>query len=250
MTEPIRRPDIRELVGIAVNSSHLKLRPNVETALDRVGALGAATLAVQNGAARADLPIGAMAPDLRRRSIDFRKQMLRPIEPEKDQDILAGELAAVLWHIRYGCQFDAVPKAAALFARWMGNLHRMAGIEPARLEKFAQRVMHEWLSDRCAACAGSRKQERTRAGNWVRPRGAMQRNAIFRPCRACNGSGRSLPCHPERMKLLGLTREQYDAAHWMHLFSAAHAWLGRSIWYLARPLTAELERRKRRPVVS
>jgi hypothetical protein len=76
----------------------------------------------------------------------------------------------------------------------------------------------------------------------------MQRNAVFRQCTACNGSGRSLPSHPERMKLLGLTREQYDQANWPQSFNAAHAWLTSKIWHLARPLRAELERGvKRRP---
>jgi hypothetical protein len=248
VSDPERKPDIRELVGAAVNSSHLKLRPDVETALDRVAALGAATLAVQGGAARADLPIGAMAPELQRRSIDLREQMLRPVDQGKEEDVLAGELAALLWHIRYGGQLNAVPKAVVLFAGWMQYRHRLADVKAELLAIFAQRVLHEWLSDRCAACAGSRKQERTRAGNWVRPRGAMQRNAIFRPCSACNGSGRSLPAHPERMKLLGLTREQYDQANWPQSFNAAHAWLTSKIWCLARPLRAELERGvKRRP---
>jgi hypothetical protein len=50
------------------------------------------------------------------------------------------------------------------------------------------------------------------------------------------------------MKLLGLTREQYDQANWPQSFNAAHAWLTSKIWHLARPLRAELERGvKRRP---
>jgi hypothetical protein len=49
------------------------------------------------------------------------------------------------------------------------------------------------------------------------------------------------------MKALGLTREQYDAGRWDQRFSAGLTWLNELLpRRLNRPLTAELERRKRR----
>jgi hypothetical protein len=43
-----KKPDIRELVGIAVNTSVLTMKEGQERALDRIAALGAAGLAVHD----------------------------------------------------------------------------------------------------------------------------------------------------------------------------------------------------------
>lgn len=246
MSEPARKPDIRELVGCALNASVLVMRENAETPLQRVAALGAAQLAVQTGAAKAGLPIAAMDPMLRRRSTDMRQLMLHP-PGDKEQDHLAAELGSLLFHVRYAGQQDALPKAAVMFSAWMRYRATMRDVTDTELLTLARRTLHEWLFSRCRACEGSAKQEKTKAGNWVRPRGVGQRNAQFRTCQICHGSGRALPAHPERMHLLGLTREKYDADRWPQKFSAAHAWLNMKIAVLVRPLTAQLGRYKRRP---
>lgn len=235
MGEPTRKPDIRELVGVAVNTSALTLKAGHELALDRVAAVGAAALAVQLGADREDVPICAARPLVYGVALDPR-------------DVLASELIPMLWHIRYGAQFDLVPKAVALFAEWIAYRPAFAEHQDVGLRRsFAVRVMHEWLSDRCTACAGSKRQQRSRSGAWIRPLGSMQRNATFRPCTACCGSGRAPVRHPERMKTLGLTRAEYDAQHWAQRFTAALGWLNQMLpSRLVRVLTAELERRKRR----
>jgi hypothetical protein len=116
------------------------------------------------------------------------------------------------------------------------------------LLRFSTRVLHESLSDRCQACGGSKKQERTRTGAWVRPRGAMQRNAVFGVCRACEGTGRARPSHGERARWLKLAMKDYDDGRWKQRFSAAHVWIKRDLERrIIRPLTSELERR-RKPV--
>lgn len=235
----VEKPDLRELVGRAVNASGLELHATQERALDRVAALGAAALAVRFGVDRDDLPIAA-APAL------VYGQALDP------RDVLVGELAPLLWHIRFGYQYDQRPAGIRLFALWIGYRPLFAEYAGAAHEKlrlsFAERVMHEWLSDRCPGCRGSKKQQRSPTGQWIKPLGAMQRNAVYRPCAVCNGSGRTPVSPPQRMKALGLTREQYDRGRWDQRFNAAIQWLNRLLpKRLQRPLTAELERRKRRP---
>lgn len=239
MAEPVKRADLREQIGVSVNASVLVTVPrkrrtdeatSAETHLDRVAALGMATLSVQTGAARDGVPVAANRD--------------RPLDP---QNVLAGELSALLWHIRYGGQNGFLPRAIPYLAEWMSYRPRLAGVERRLVNALAERAMHEWLSDRCPACGGSGKLERSRTGAWIRPRGSMQRNATFRTCQACSGSRRSPVRHPERMKALGLTREQYEAARWPQHFNAALAWLGKLVAPLIhRALTAELERRKKR----
>lgn len=233
MSEPERRPDIREQIGIAVNASSLVMR-SAETSLERVAALGAAGLAVQLGADRRDLPIAACRN-----------------EPISQENTIVAELASVLWHIRYGAQHGAVPQAVALFATWLSWRSRYAKLDQARritlLPLLAERALHEWLSDRCVACGGSGRQERTRTGSWLRPLGSMQRNAVFRTCRACHGSRRMLHGDRERACSLGLTNEQYAAEGWDAAVRGAVASLDHVLARrISSPLTAELERRKRR----
>lgn len=233
------RRTLPEQIGSAINSSHLEHNPRHETSIDLVGALGAAANAVSRGADIEDVQIGASRSVVYASGLDPR-------------DVLAGELGPLLWHIRFGGQHGQVPRAIALFGQWM--LHRaiIAKANPPipaeQLRAFAARVLHEWLSDRCQACAGSGKQERTAQGRWVRPLGRGIRNAQLRGCRICGGNGRALPRHAERWRQLGITRDVYEGQRWERLFTMAHTWLQSSnLGRLMRPLTAELERRIRRP---
>lgn len=237
MGEPVRRPTVRELVGVAVNTSALKFRSTSESPLDRVAALGASTLGVRLGVDREDLPIAASRQRAYGTEIDVR-------------DALHAELAAELLHLYEGQQLERLPSAINLFARWLMQRRLFAeylGDEHQALRHaFAERALHEWLSPHCIACRGSKKQQRSRSGQWLAPAGNMQRNAIFRSCSACNGSGAQASSPPQRMKALGLTREQYDTGRWDQKFSAARIWLGDVLRKrITRVLTAELERRKR-----
>lgn len=239
MGEPARKPDIRELIGRAVNTSGLTLRQH-EGPLDRVAALGAATLAVRLGADRQDVPIATAYAGMKLNGT--------PIDA---RDALHGELAAELMHIFEGDQVERLQAATNLFATWIAHRRlfaEYAGVEHATMRlAFAQRAMHEWLSPHCASCKGSKKQQRSKTGQWLTPQGNMQRNAVYRPCSACQGTGRQPSSPPQRMKALGLTREQYDAGRWDQRFSAGITWLSELLpRRLNRPLTAELERRKRR----
>lgn len=245
-----KKPDIRELVGIAVNTSALDSSETHERAVDRIAALGAASLEVSLGADVARLPIAAMAGEVYRRSADMRDVMLDPGTPD-ERDQIAGELAPLLWHVRYGAQYSLLPAAVRLFARWLRMRAMFAGFVTEAhflvLQRFSACVLHEWLSDRCIACGGSGKLERTRAGGWIRPRGSMQRNATFRPCAGCGGSGKARPSHGERARWLEIPLSWYESERWHQRFNAASTWLHQfHARRLERPLTAQLERRIKR----
>jgi mono/diheme cytochrome c family protein len=202
-----------------------------------VAALGAATLGVRLGVDREDLPIAASKHRAYGTEIDMR-------------DALHAELAAELLHLYEGQQLERLPAAIKLFAEWLMQRRLFSeylGDEHQAMRRaFAERALHEWLSPHCIACRGSKKQQRSRSGQWLAPAGNMQRNAIFRPCSACHGSGAQASSPPQRMKALGLTREQYEAGRWDQKFSAARIWLGDVLRKrITRVLTAELERRKR-----
>jgi hypothetical protein len=228
------RAGLQEQIGRAMNSSHLEHRADRDNAVVHLGAVGAAALHVHHGADYVRLPIAAVLAD--------RAHQVDP------QNALAAELATCMWHIRYAGQFDMVPRAVVLFARWMTYRGRFNAIEDraSLIPLLASRAIHESLSDRCIACGGSGKLERSPTGSWIRPRGSMQRNATFRTCAACEGSRRQAISHTERRVALGITRERYDQERWDAHCKAALTWLERNIGRLSRPLTVQLERSKKR----
>jgi hypothetical protein len=210
-------------------------RKDVETPLTQVAALGAAALHIHHGADRRRVPVATVLSD--------------PHHVPDPQDVLASDLAVCLWHIRYGGQFGMVPRAVSLFASWMAYRGRFKDVADAAslLPRLAARSIHESLSDRCVACGGSGKLERSRSGSWIRPRGSMQRNATFRTCAACEGSRRQAISHTARRMALGITKERYDEERWDAHCKAALTWLSlRLSARLNRPLTVQLERSKKR----
>lgn len=237
------RRTLQEQVGKAFNSSALRIEgrsPGAESSLQQVAALGAAALHVQHGVDRGRGLASIVATAI-----------ANPAHQPDPQDVLVAELAALLWHIRYGAQHDFVPRAATQFAIWLAYRGRFGFLPAAEraglLHKLAVRALHEWLSDRCIACGGSGKEERSRTGAWIRPRGSMQRNATFRTCKACAGTRRQPVSHAQRAQALGLTRQRYDDERWDAHCGAAISWLGKQIApRLKRPLTVQLERGTKR----
>lgn len=243
-----KKPDIRELVGVAVNTSAL-VTTRGEGALDRIAAMGAAALEISLGADLANLPIAAMEGAVYRRSADMRDVMLDPGTPD-ERDQVIGELAPMLWHIRYGGQHGMLAQSIMLYTRWLSGRRQFASVETAILSRFAARILHEWLSDKCVVCGGSGRLEKTRTGDLIRGTGRMARNAVFVPCRTkrggCSGTGRSKPSPVERARWLGLDRATYDAQRWDQRFGAGQSMLKSLIVRrLHRPLTGQLERRKK-----
>ena len=233
---------LQEQLGSSLNASVLQTegrRPNVETPLTQVAALGAAGLQIARGADRAGrardvLPAYAM-----------RGQAMRP------QDVLDAELASTLKHLREAGQYDLCRTAVLLFAAHMTFRSRFAAL-PDRdrlLPLVAQRTIHEWLSDRCPRCGGTGRLEVLANGLLVRGQGRMQRNARFRYCPVhdgCGGTGRPRPSPPARCRALGMSRPRYESERWGAHFNAALAWLEQISRRIHRPLTIQLGRSKKR----
>ncbi len=240
---------IQEAVGSAMSSATLRMEaraPGGETSLQCVAALGMAVLHIQHGADRAG-PQSRGGP--------IAEVLADPQHQVHPQDALAGRLAGDLLHIRDARQFDLLPKAIDDFARWCTFRRQFMDVErfhdrqrlASLLPKYAGRTIHEWLSDRCIACGGTGKLERALGGSWVRPRGQMQRNAIFRVCTSCHGSRRSIPSHTARRMALGIDIKAYELEGWGQHFNAGLSWLSNVVCRrLGRPLTVQLERRKKR----
>jgi len=243
------RRTLPEQIGVSVNSSSLRMEsrePGAETSLQRVAALGMAVLHVHHGADRAG-PHGRGGP--------IAEVLAEKGHVPHVQDILAAELGSDLSHIRDGRQFELLPQAIGRFAGWCTFRRQFLDVVcfPDRerlaqlLPKYADRVIHEWLSDRCVACGGTGKLERVDGGSWVRPRGNMQRNAYFQTCTCCHGSRRAMPSHTARRMALGIEIKAYEREGWGQHFNAGLSWLTNLIYRrLHRPLTVQLERSKKR----
>lgn len=242
MSSKAERRTIQEHIGRAVNANTLRTEgraPGAETALLQVAAFGAAQLHVHHGADRRHQPIATVVST--------------PGHVPDEQDVLVSELSGLLWHIRYGGQHGFVPRATLLFALWMshrGRFGAMVAEERAPLlHRLSVQAMHEWLSDRCIACGGSGKLERSASGSWIRPRGSMQRNATFRTCPGCDGSRRQAVSHTRRAVALGIDRKRYDDERWDAHCKAALTWLDKQLAKRPnRPLAAQLERTNAKPL--
>lgn len=68
----------------------------------------------------------------------------------------------------------------------------------------------------------------------------MQRNATFRPCNACHGSGRAMASQTVRRQRLGLDLERYNAERWDRHVDVAIVMLDREIRLLNRPIGHQL----------
>lgn len=240
------RPDIREQLGVSFSASTLRMNgsePGSETHLQRIAALGAAALHVAHGADLRGEPIATV--------------INAPRHEPNPQDVLNAELGRELYHIRHGGQHERLGQAVELFSQWLVFRARIQvalskrDLTPSEwplfLRQFSQRTLHEWLSDRCIACGGTGKLERSPTGAWIKPRGAMQRNATFRVCTTCEGSRRQPASHGDRARSVGLTPAQYDAERWDVHFGAALIWLTKLIERrLKKPLTVQLERSTKR----
>lgn len=258
MTDQEGRRDLREQYGSAVNACALTLSEHRDTPLLLVAAMGAAAARIASGADRQNLPIASMQPEALERGrdvsqVDMRRLMLHPPARvgQDPRDLIASKLGPNLWHIVEGGQMELVPLVIEQFAEWLTYRHTFAAFttpdQVRQLRAFSMRAMHELLSPRCVACGGTGKQERTRDGTPVRPRGSMQRNAVFVTCGGCGGTGQARPSDGERARALGVTMALYDRDGWPRRFVAANGWLKKIFAQRVRsPLTAELERGKRR----
>lgn len=256
--EKEQRPDLREQYARAVHASVLTLREERDTPLLMVAAMGAAAARIASGADRQHLPIASMRPEAIERGhdtsqVDMRTLLLHPPKGRNPdpRDEVAGRLAPNLWHLLDGGQHELVPLVVEQFAEWLVYHSAFTAFttpdQVRQLRAFSARAVHELLSPMCPACGGSGKRERTRDGKVIKPRGSMQRNATFVECSACMATGRVRPSEAERARSIGVTMKDYDKDGWQRMFTAAPVWLLKILASrVHRPLTAELERGKRR----
>lgn len=232
------RPSVLEQVGVSCNATTLKASEGRETDVDRVAALGAASLVVQLGADRDECSI-------------FGSFKLAADRDERDR--ISGELGALLIRIKVGQQHALIPQAVHLLRQYMALMQMFAEYDQLTrsllIEPFAPHVLHEWLTDRCTRCGGTGLLERQGA-NLVRGRGSMQRNAVFHACDTCHGKKRMPANHVERARALGIPKRWYYDIGWPSRFSAARSWLDQVARRIQRPLTQELGRRIRAPSVA
>ncbi len=248
------KADLFEQLGTAFNASALDLHPTHERAVERIAALGASAAEVASGADLQGLTLAAVQGDVYRASMSMRDLMLDPGTPDA-RDVIAGELGPKLLHILHGGQAGLVPSAIPLLAQWLRHRRLFSAFtleQQPLLERFAGCVLQELTSHTCPVCGGSGRLELSGNGTPIRALGRGQRNARFVLCRTkkgagCGGSGRARPSPVARARWLGITLKAYDEDDWAQRFSASLAWVQYLIiGRLKRPLTAQLERRKKR----
>lgn len=242
MAAEARKPDIEELVGVAVQASALVIeeRKN-ETPGLRVAALGAAVMQI-----RANLDRPLRKPEHMTEELWRYGERLFVRSPAR-RDHLEAELGRLL--LRMGAGGDltihTLAPAAWMFAEWLQSTRtwQAEAMRPhhPRLFRFAARCILELMFCHCEGCGGCGQQERPPKGKPRRPR-LFARNTKLVSCTVCHGSGAALPDIGARVDALGIVFPDYRAQQWQVHFSQAQAWLMRIARRLQRPLRKQLER--------
>jgi len=208
-----QKPGLMEQVGVAVNTKNLTVDPDHTRAADKIMALGMAASAVA-----------------------------RARNPYPNRNVIEARLAPLLWSVRAGDQRGYDLRLSNLFASWLFVAGKLPSERPDQVERgqaFAERVIHELLNDKCAACRGCGRQEQI-AGKWMPPRGGV-RNAQLKTCMGCGGSGRRKGNKHARAHCLDLRMEGYLSAGWELRFERAFRWLDIIARRLNKPLQSKLK---------
>ncbi|VVD76527.1 hypothetical protein PEP31012_00871 [Pandoraea eparura] len=146
----------------------------------------------------------------------------------------ADELGAILWHMKYGQDVKraGLRRATLLLAsrvRSAGKFKRSkftgfstsdkrnarlgADVERASadiIERFAVRIITEWVADLCPTCHGRR---------WI-PRASTPRvaGAVPLQCPTCAGAGKPIEDEAARARAIGVELHVYRR-HWSRLFA-------------------------------
>jgi len=241
------RPDLCELVGVAVGSSTLVMDPERERShLATVAALGGAVsriaLNLDNAVPLRPGARSGVLTLLPRASEEARQ--LAGMQPPGKRDTIEARLAPLLWRMKYGD--DRTPETAIesvrLFARWLAGTpawqeHPVPGI---LIEQFCARVIYEWMADKCPACRGTGVQELLRNGVARRPKRFGDPNVRHVQCRACRGTTRSRPDAMARARVLDVSLALYRAL-WASRMDRAGRQLARIARRLIKPLRSEMD---------
>jgi hypothetical protein len=220
------RPDLCELVGVAMSASVLVIDPDRdETPLLRVAAVGGAALQIAGA-----------------------RDVERPWQPS-ERDRIEARLAPLLWRLKFGRDggTETALEAVHLFARWMAGTHTWRTSPPSGefAHRFAARVIFEWLSDRCPACGGTGLQELLRSGQTRKPQRFNDRSVRHVSCRACQGSTHARPNSMDRARTLEVSLAEMRAT-WNIRLDKSGEHLRAIARRLQRPLQFQLERGKNR----
>lgn len=227
MSEPARKPDLQEQIGIAVNASVLELNVGYEQHLDRVAALGYA---------RTDLT-----------TVRTGETTRAPVSSERER--IAGELAPLLWRAKFGADDVAQRFCTVFYAGWLMTGEHFSEINravPGLLMRFSRRALYEWMHEICRGCGGTRLQERVRGGQPIRPRGRGFRNTQMVCCTVCHGSGRVAVEPAARIRALASSDHRVSWREYTDLWRPAFARAQFQLRSLARrahrPLQSALDR--------
>ena len=246
------RPGLEEQIGVAVGASKLTLDPeHNESHLVRVVAMGgAANRIALNLDQPRSLVTGVERGDHARLVGHARPQSDTPAPwpwprgTYDERSVIEARLAPLLWRMKFGV--DATPETALtsvrLFARWMAGTRawREHPVPGELAQRFAARLIYEWLADKCSACGGTGLQELLRNGMARRPTRFGDPDARHVQCRGCQGARRARPDVMGRARALEVSLAEYRA-QWAGRMDRAGMMLTAIARRLTKPLHSELE---------
>lgn len=243
------RPDLRELVGVAVGASMLVMDPERgETHLVCVAAMGGAANRI---ALNLDAPAisGSGSVTLVAtvfRDSDAARRLAGDARPPDDRDAIEARLAPLLWRMKFGGDGtrETALDVVRLFARWLAGTHawREHPVPGELAQRVAARVTYEWLADKCPACGGTGVQELLRNGMARRPKRFGDPDVRHVQCRGCHGTRRARPDAMGRARALEISLAEYRAL-WAGRMDRAGLQLVTISRRLKKPLHSELDRR-------
>jgi hypothetical protein len=199
--------------------------PSVGELRDHVGAMGLAACKIERGEDRRT-----------------------PVLPwQRKDDWLEARLVPLLWQARFGANAQAIRDSLPLLAAWVAGRPRYrAGLsnndELVELltPPFIERLVYEWLGDRCEACRGSGLQELVGRGGRRAPRQYGSTRVRLVSCKRCWGTGWARPDHAARAAHFCITKRCYFALGGPKLFALGHHWLQRLVGRANSPLRRSL----------
>jgi hypothetical protein len=203
-----------------------KTVPSSSELRDHVGAMGLAALKIERG------------EDRRQPALPWQRRV----------DWLEARLVPLLWQARFGANVQALTEALPFVAAWLAEKPRYRlSLESDELVELltpplAERLVQEWLSDRCEACRGSGLQELVGRGGRRAPRHYSSTKVRLVSCQRCWGNGWAAPDHRARAVHFCLTRRCYFSLRLPKLF-AISLLLQRLVARANGPLRRSLGRR-------
>ena len=237
------RPNTEEVYGTAIapataarsvfrnhpRPSVARTVPSVGEQREHVGARGLAALKIERG------------EDRRQAALAWQRR----------KDWLEARLVPLLWQARYGANTQALRDALPLVAAWLADKPRYrsglggdAELVELITPPFVERLVLEWLCDRCEACRGSGLQELVGRGGRRAPRQNGSTQVRLDSCQRCWGNGWAKPDHRARATHLCLTTRCYFKLELPKLFALGLVWLRSLIGRGSGPLRRSLGRRK------